>query len=116
MATLGGPFAQFGPLLGKTERQIQRVLRQIWTQLAPDLPEVVRKPDFGSIRCSDMGIFCLTSLKKEPILARQPEARFNLAKSPLAGVANCFQGRRHEAEAFEISHFYTFDLRCTMAS
>ena len=23
MATLGGPFAQFGPLLGKTERQIQ---------------------------------------------------------------------------------------------
>ena len=74
MATLGGPFAQFGPLLGKTERQIQRVLRQIWTQLAPDLPEVVRKPDFGNIWCSDMGIFCLISLKKEPILARQTEA------------------------------------------
>ena len=29
MATLRGPFAQFGALLGKTERQIQRVLRQI---------------------------------------------------------------------------------------
>ena len=49
MATLGGPFAQFGPLLGKTKRQIQRVLRQIWTQLAPDLLKVVRKPYFCNI-------------------------------------------------------------------
>ena len=49
MATLGGPFAQFGPLLGKTERQIQGVLRRIWTQLAPDLLKVVRTLDFCSI-------------------------------------------------------------------
>ena len=60
----GAPKAQFRPLLGKTERQIQRVLRRIWTQLAPDLPKVVRKSDFCSIWCSDMGIFYLTSLKR----------------------------------------------------
>ena len=43
-------------------------------------------------------------LKKEPILARQLEARFNAAKSCLARVARwCFKGRRHEAEAFEIA-------------
>ena len=42
-------------------------------------------------------------MKKEPILARQLEARFNAAKSCLARVARwCFKGRRHEAEAFEI--------------
>ena len=75
---------------------------EIWTQLAPDLPEVVREPDFCSLRCSGMGIFCLASLKKKSILGRQPEERFNIAKSPLAGVASCFQGPGYEAEAFEI--------------
>ena len=40
----------------------------------------------------------------EPILVRQLEARFNAAKSCLARVARWyFKGRRHEAEAFEIS-------------
>ena len=32
-----------------TERHIRRVLRQIWIQLAPDLPKIEPKPDFGSI-------------------------------------------------------------------
>ena len=102
MATLVGPLAQFGVLLGKTQRQSQRVLRQIWKQQAPDLPEVVRKLDLCSISCPDMCIFFLTSLIKEPLLARRPEARFNVAKNPLAN-RQLLPDRRPEAKAFEIS-------------
>ena len=69
MATLGVPFAQFGTLLGKTERQIQRVPRQIYTQLAPDLLKAARTPDFCSILELWYGLFFLASLKKQLILA-----------------------------------------------
>ena len=36
MQSSQAPRVQFRPLFGKTERQMQSVLRQIWTQLAPN--------------------------------------------------------------------------------
>ena len=97
MPDLGAPMAQFGPLLQHrplTERHIRRVLRQIWIQLAPELPKIVRKPDLCSIWWSDMGPGHILSnfLKKELILARQLEARFNAAKSCLASRQVVLQG------------------------
>ena len=71
MATLGGHFAQFEPLLGKMgsvgSRGSCAKSRHSWPQTCS---KSYAHQIFAAFWCSEMGIFFLTYSKKQPILAR----------------------------------------------